>query len=419
VRAARPVARVRILFCPTHYLYGAEREGSEFAWAFNIADRIATLHPDSAVVTGYSEVGRPYRIVALMPKERTFKGGELHALRFNTAYTLYTIRALRRGQFHLVHHVLPFALGRTYNAAIGLPRRETPFVIGPIQSPLEVPDVDLDAADVRGRGAAPDRRRRRTPPAAARVLAALSDRTLRSANRVVTVDERTREAVLARGVAAEHASVIPPGVDTVRFGFVAGGAKPARPLRLLVVANLVARKDVPTVLRAFAEIRTRVEQTHLSIVGEGPQLEGLRRLAGELGIAPDVTFSGAVPHARVHAHYRAAHIFVNASRAEGFASTCLESMASGLPVVSTAVGGFRDMVRDGSTGFLVPENDPRALADRVLAIARDASAMAAFGRRARETAERFDWERAIVPRYLEVYAEALAGARRRRGREAG
>jgi phenylacetate-CoA ligase len=292
-------------------------------------------------------------------------------------------------------------------------------VIGPIQSPLEVADVDVDPANVRGPRAAPGRRGRRTPPAVARVLAALSDRTLRSANRVVTVDEGTREAVLARGVAAEQVAVIPPGVDTERFGFVGADAKPARPLRLLVVANLVARKDVPTVLRAFAEIRKHVDQTHLSIVGDGPQLAGLRRLACELAIAADVTFTGAVPHAKVHEHYGAAHIFLNASRAEGFASTCLESMASGLPVVSTAVGGYRDAVKEGRTGFLVPENDPRALAARVLAIAGEASMMGAFAQRAREAAKRFDWERAIVPRYLEVYREALPDARRRHGRAAG
>jgi glycosyltransferase involved in cell wall biosynthesis len=236
---------------------------------------------------------------------------------------------------------------------------------------------------------------------------------------VVTVDGPAREALLARGVAAERVSVIPPGVDTVRFGYVAADAKPPEPLRLLVVANLVARKDVPTVLRAFAEIRARLGQTHLSIVGDGPQLPGLRQLARELGIAPDVTFTGAVPHAEVHEHYGSAHVFVNASRAEGFASTCLESMARGLPVVTTAVGGFRDVVRDGSTGFLVPESDPHALAKGVMAIAGEPGAIAAFGRRARETAERFDWERAIVPRYLEVYDEALGEARPRRGRGGG
>jgi glycosyltransferase involved in cell wall biosynthesis len=408
---------MKILFCPAHYLYGAEREGSEFAWAFNIADRIAARLPGSAVVTGYSEVVRPYRIVSLMPDERTFKAGELHALRFNTTYTLHTLRALRHGEFDVVHHVLPFALGRTYNAAILWPRRRTPFVIGPIQAPLGVADVDLDPADVRGAGAASVRRPRRTPRAVARLLATLSDGTLRSANHVVTVDKRARDAVLARGVAEERVSVVPPGVDTLRFGFVAGDAKPARPLTLLVVANLVARKDVPTVLRAFAEIRTRVQDAHLSIVGDGPQFAALRQLARELGVAAGVTFTGAVPHARVHEHYRAAHIFLNASRAEGFASTCLESMASGLPVVSTAVGGFRDAVRDGHTGFLIPENDPRALADRVLALAGDASALGAFSRRSREAAQSYDWERAIVPRYLEVYREALA--RRKRGRAAG
>jgi glycosyltransferase involved in cell wall biosynthesis len=143
----------------------------------------------------------------------------------------------------------------------------------------------------------------------------------------------------------------------------------------------------------------------------------LRRLADDLRLGDVVCFTGAVPHSRVHEHYATAHIFLNASRAEGFATTCLEAMACGLPIVSTPVGGFRDAIVNSVNGALVPQEDVEAFADRVLTLVADAPTRAAYSKRARETAEQsFDWETSIVPRYLDAYEEAL---KRRCGRAGG
>jgi glycosyltransferase involved in cell wall biosynthesis len=405
---------MRVLFCPTHQIYDAENEGSEFAWAFNIADRIASRFPDSVVVTGRTEAGaRPYQIVSLTPDEWRFNASVAYAIKFNTRYTLATVRALRRGEFDLVHHVLPFGLDRTYNIAAALLARQTPFVIGPIQMPLAVPDTDLDPTDVRSV----------SPPnasmdpllirAAGPVLRVLCRWTLLRATRLVAVDGAARDELAARGVLTERISIIPPGVDSARFAFVPLEAKPPPPFRLLCVCHLVARKNVALVLHALVEIVRRVPQVELSIVGDGPQRTSLEVLADQLGIRSRVRFEGSVPHGRVREHYGQGHLFVNASRAEGFGTSCLEAMASGLPVVSTPAGGFVEAVRDGENGYIVQQEAAHELADRVTDLLQQPRLLEDFGRRARATAEHsFDWETVIVPRYLDVYAEAVATAER-------
>jgi glycosyltransferase involved in cell wall biosynthesis len=399
---------MRILFCPAHQIYDAESEGSEFAWAFNIADRIATRFPSSLVVTGRTEVGgRSYRIVSLTPNERRFNAGVAYALKFNARYTFETMRALRHGEFDLVHHVLPFAIDRTYNLAAALPTRRTPFVIGPIQTPLAVADVDLDASNVRKASPSPSSVNPLLVRAADPVLRVLSRRTLRHATRVVAVDRAARDALAARGVLARRISIIPPGVDTARFAFVPFEAK-LPPFRLLCVCHLVARKNVALVLHALVEITGRVPQVELSIVGDGPQRTSLEALADRLGIRDLVRFEGSVPHGHVHDHYGTAHVFVSASRAEAFGPSCLEAMASGLPVVSTRVGGFQEAVLDGYNGYIFRQDAASELADRVTTLLQHPRQLEDFGRRARATAERsFDWERVVVPSYLDVYADAL------------
>ncbi len=401
---------MRILFCPAHQIYDAENEGSEFAWTFNIADRVASRFPGSLVVTGRTEIGRrPYRIVSLTPGERRFNAGVAYALRFNALYTLATMRALHRGEFDLVHHVLPFALDRTYNLAAALPGRRTPFVIGPIQMPLTVPDTDIDPSDVRKTSLSEPSLDPLLLRAADPILRVLSRRTLRSATRLVAVDRATRDALTARGVLPGRISIIPPGVDTARFAFAPFATK-RPPFRLLCVCHLVARKNVALVLHALVEISRRVPRVELSVVGDGPQRTSLEALADRLGVRGRVRFEGSVPHGRVHSHYEKAHVFVSASRAESFGTSCLEAMASGLPVVSTAVGAFRETVRDGHNGYIVQQETSGELADRVTTLLQQPRLLEDFGRRARATAEQsFDWDRVVVPSYLDVYAAALGG----------
>jgi glycosyltransferase involved in cell wall biosynthesis len=409
---------MRILLCPTHYVLDSEREGSEFGWAYNIADRVASSCPGSVVVVGRTGLTEPkdYRVVEVMPGTRGLVPGDFHALQFNLRYTATTVRALRAGRFGVVHHVLPFAIDRTFNLAAVFPWRSTPFVIGPVQPPLSLPDFDLASRDARGALSSWRRARLRegTAPASPPGVGFLSSRTLRRADRVVVVDSTACELALSRGVARNRIAIIPPGVDCDRFTSHEGGDAPGAPLRLLVASRLAKRKNVALVLRAFAEARRAGADAQLSVVGEGPELRRLPDEARSLGIERDVHFAGFVPHARIHERYRDADVFLNASIAEGFSTTCLEAMASGLPAVSTRVGGFSDAIRDGDNGYLVAQGDDRAMAARIVELSADRGLVRTLSQRARATAlQEFDWDRVVIPRYLDLYRELVEASRSR------
>lgn len=147
-------------------------------------------------------------------------------------------------------------------------------------------------------------------------------------------------------------------VDTARFapapvpheGFVFG-----------VLGNLIPRKHVDVLLRAFA--KTELENARLRIGGDGPELDRLHKLTSSLRLDGRVDFCGAVPYEDTPAFYNACDCLVSASEAETFGMTLIEALSCGVPVLSTRSGGPESIVVPGQNGWLVPVGDVDALAD--------------------------------------------------------
>jgi glycosyltransferase involved in cell wall biosynthesis len=396
------------------------------SWAYNIADRIGTMFPSSVVVTGWSTVrAKPYRIVELTPSETRVNFGLTHALKFNARYTFATFRALDDAAFDIVHHVLPFAIGKTFNLAAIRRGVGTPFVIGPVQPPLTAHDADLDPTDFKRYGSKRERglaaversvtqsgRRFLSDTVAPTAFSGISRATVRRAAALVAVNAEARACLIRSGASPSRIAIIPPGVDTSRFEpRVRLRATPGR-CDLLSVSQLIKRKNLAVVIEAFAKLAETAPESTLRIVGDGPEREALTALAYRLGVGEAVTFTGFVPNALVHEEYHGAEVFINASASEGFATTCLEALASGLPVVSTRVGGFVDAVENGRNGYLVDAPNADMFAATLAPLVEDKALVGELSRRARETAERrFDWDRSVIPAYLEVYARVVARRR--------
>ncbi|GAB6064079.1 glycosyltransferase family 4 protein [Deferrisoma palaeochoriense] len=191
--------------------------------------------------------------------------------------------------------------------------------------------------------------------------------TLRNADALIAVSRGLLDRMVALGADPERCHLVPNGVDLERFAptEAADGGRP----RLLTVCNLVAGKGVDTVIRALAGLGADAE---LWVAGDGPERPRLERLARDLGVAERVRFLGRVPHTEMPGLYARARVFCLASRAEGCPNVVLEALASGVPVVATAVGGIPEWVEDGRNGFLVPTGDTDALkAALARALARD------------------------------------------------
>jgi glycosyltransferase involved in cell wall biosynthesis len=120
------------------------------------------------------------------------------------------------------------------------------------------------------------------------------------------------------------------------------------------------------------------------LIGDGPTLPEMRRLARELVASGLVRFAGARNADEVRDAMRSADVFCLASAWEGMAGSVMEAMACGLPVVGTRVNGIAELVKHGHTGYLVPPARPELLAEALQRLVRDPAAAAAMGAAGRE-----------------------------------
>jgi len=205
---------------------------------------------------------------------------------------------------------------------------------------------------------------------------------------------------------------IPNGVDTERF-------KPNLEDRLkfrkelgvdgfvwLAVGRFDPPKDYPSMLQAFARVVHKHSNTILLIAGDGPLRKTMENLARELGIEKRTKFLGI--RRDIPQLMNAADAYVMSSSWEGMPNVLLEASATGLPIVATDVGGNREIVLDGVTGFLVPPRNPEALARTMLRI-MDLSdeERKEMGKRARKHIEvKFNLDR-VVDLWEILYYELL------------
>jgi glycosyltransferase involved in cell wall biosynthesis len=168
-------------------------------------------------------------------------------------------------------------------------------------------------------------------------------------------------------------------------------------------------KDHPTFLRAARRVRAQVPDAAFVVAGEGGLLESYRALAAELGIGEDVFFTGRCE--RVGDLLAVSDVCVLSSRAEGFSNSILEYMAAGRPSVVTDVGGAREAITEGETGYVVAPGDEEALAARVAALLRDPEGARLMGERARRVVEQKFSCRAQLERVEGLYERLLSRPR--------
>lgn len=204
--------------------------------------------------------------------------------------------------------------------------------------------------------------------------------------------------------------VIPCGVDLKLFHPIprdeakAYLEMPQDHRMVLFVGRIEPLKGIDVLIEAMAlllkdkdELR---DEVCLCIIGGDPdadadtlnrEISRLQRMRETLGIADVVTFLGKRAQDTLPYHYSAAEVCVVPSHYESFGMVALEAMACGTPVIASKVGGLTFTVRDGRTGFLVPSDDPRALADQLSLLLTDGNLRRTMGQQAVQLSERYSW----------------------------
>lgn len=204
-----------------------------------------------------------------------------------------------------------------------------------------------------------------------------------------------------------RAEIVPNIVDLSRFQ--ARALRSDQRAHLVVTRNLEALYDNATALRALALLQHRLPQVRLTIAGSGPELERLQALAQELGVQDRVRFAGSLDRQAVAALYAEADLLLNPSLADNMPNSVLEAMASGVPVVSSNVGGLPYLLRDGVTGLLVPPGDPAKLAAAAERLLTEPGLWAQVATAAQQDVQRYTW-REVAGCLADTYRRARAQA---------
>lgn len=221
--------------------------------------------------------------------------------------------------------------------------------------------------------------------------------------RIVANSRAVQECLIADGV--EPVEVIHNGVAVEPVTRVLG-SKPVA----VFAGRLVPEKGVDVLLQAFAIVICGLPEARLMIAGDGPERDKLIELTEKLGITRNVTFLGHLDKGELERRFAQAWVQVVPSRwAEPFGLVAVEAMMRGTAVVASSMGGLREIVQDGETGFLVPPNDPRTLAEKLVTVLSDRTKAESMGWSGREVAEtRFSLARQC-DQFVSLYQQMVLG----------
>jgi len=245
---------------------------------------------------------------------------------------------------------------------------------------------------------------------------------LRRADAVVTLCNSVREEIAARGIPEDRIGVAPNAIDLDYFGEIrprdeALAQKLGLSDRTVLgfIGSFYHYEGLDLLIAALPLIRAARPDAVLLLVGGGPQEERLKAKAAEMGLGDTVRFVGRVPHGEVRRYYDLVDFFVYPRRKMRLTDLVtplkpLEAMAAGRIVAASDVGGHRELISDGETGFLFPSDDVVRIAERLIEI------ISATGKHARmrETARRHVETSRTWPSCAAVYRDVYARVLRRR-----
>ena len=241
----------------------------------------------------------------------------------------------------------------------------------------------------------------------------------RLSDAIVANADAVKKVLIEEGISEHKIVTVYNGLDLSRLAVPADFDTRAGLSRLglpegkrfvTIVANLRhGVKDHPTFLRAASLVRSHVPDAAFVLAGEGELVEPMRELANDLGIAPDVFFVGRCE--RINELLALSEVCVLSSTAEGFSNAILEYMGAARPVVATDVGGAREAISEGITGFVVPPGDFEEMSKRIGELLNDAKRAATMGQAGRSVVtNKFSCE-AQLNRTEELYERLLSKSR--------
>ncbi len=185
------------------------------------------------------------------------------------------------------------------------------------------------------------------------------------------VCENWKKQLIERGCAENKVVVHKMGIDFEKFRYSPRQTTSGGQIRFVSIARLIEKKGIEYGIRAVAKILKIYENIQYTIIGEGPLEASLKKVIGELGVSDNIELAGGMSQHEIIRLLDKAHILLAPSVTsrngdqEGIPVVLMEAMAMGMPVISTRHSGIPELIQDGLSGFLVPEQDVDALYEKL------------------------------------------------------
>ncbi len=153
---------------------------------------------------------------------------------------------------------------------------------------------------------------------------------------------------------------------------------------LVYMGRIGYEKSIDDVIKATAIIKQKIPDIRLEIIGDGPEKENLRKLAEELGLSKNVSFSGFLHGQELVRALQKADVFLLGSKSENMPLSVLEAMAVGLPIVAVSSLGLLEIVAGGENGFLISPDNPKEMAEKTILLLNDQEKLKKFSEKSRE-----------------------------------
>ncbi|MGF1589062.1 MAG: glycosyltransferase family 4 protein [Pleurocapsa sp.] len=220
------------------------------------------------------------------------------------------------------------------------------------------------------------------------------------ADKIICVSEYDRQIGLKAGIKSRQLVTIHNGRKDIVANWRANPAQ-SKPIKVAMIARFDRQKDHLTLIEAFQDVNAE-----LILVGDGPTLEKTRQRVEKLGINQKVTFLGFRQDvAQILAQVQ---IYVLISNWEGLPCTIIEAMRAGLPVVASDVGGVKEIVIEGQTGYVIPRGDRQTLRQKLNYLVANEPARISMGIMARQKYESQLTFKHMYEKTIAVYQEAIA-----------
>jgi glycosyltransferase involved in cell wall biosynthesis len=238
------------------------------------------------------------------------------------------------------------------------------------------------------------------------------------AHHIIANSEAVRQRLVQKGIRADRITVIYNGLDMNRLRTqlertealtqlgLPAEEKGCRQEFVTIIANMRHEvKDYPTFLRAAQRIKAAIPDAAFLLAGEGGLADSIRSLAKDLDLESSTFFLGRCD--KIAELLSVSEACVLSSKAEGFSNSILEYMAAGRPVVATDVGGAKEAIVEGITGYLVQSGDDKTMAERIIILLKEPERALTMGRLGRKLVEEKFSCTAQLRRTEELYDQLL------------